>query len=188
MPKNARPRRPGRRPLNRAISWARIERATINLFERVSPSVVQIVVITNSDPSAPNIKSGSGFFWDTGGNIVTNAHVVQDAKVIAVWLALGGQLEAEVVGSAPNSDLAVIRPKDLRNMPPPIAIGSSSNLKVGQLAFVIGSPFGLDQSLTAGVISALKRKLPRLGLARDLRLKWMVRRLPICQNRARTWN
>ena len=154
------PAMPGAAGVESRSILAEIERATISLFERVSPSVVQIVVITNSDTSAPNIKSGSGFFWDTGGNIVTNAHVVQDAKVIAVWLASGEQLEAEVVGSAPNSDLAVIRSKDLRSMPPPIMIGSSSNLKVGQLAFVIGSPFGLDQSLTAGVISALKRKLP----------------------------
>lgn len=139
---------------------AEIERATINLFERVAPSVVEITVITNSDSSTSNIKTGSGFFWDAAGNIVTNAHVVRDAKVIAVWLASGKQVEAEVVGSAPNFDLAVIRPKELRNSPPPIAIGSSGNLKVGQLAFAIGSPFGLDQSLTAGVISALKRKLP----------------------------
>ena len=139
---------------------AEIERATINLFERVSPSVVEITVITNGDSSTSNIKTGSGFFWDAAGNIVTNAHVVHDAKEIAVWLASGEQVEAKVVGSAPNFDLAVIRPKELRNVPPPIAIGSSGNLKVGQLAFAIGSPFGLDQSLTAGVISALKRKLP----------------------------
>ena len=139
---------------------AEIERATIALFERVSPSVVEITVVTNSATSTSNIKTGSGFFWDAAGNIVTNAHVVHDAKEIAVWLASGEQVEAEIVGSAPNFDLAVIRPKELRNVPPPIVIGSSSNLKVGQLAFAIGSPFGLDQSLTAGVISALKRKLP----------------------------
>jgi 2-alkenal reductase len=139
---------------------AEIERATIGLFERVSPSVVEITVITNGDSSTSNIKTGSGFFWDTTGNIVTNAHVVHDAKEIAVWLASGEQVEAKIVGSAPNFDLAVIRPKELRNVPPPITIGSSSNLKVGQLAFAIGSPFGLDQSLTAGVVSALKRKLP----------------------------
>lgn len=139
---------------------AEIERATINLFERVSPSVVEITVITNGDASTSKIKTGSGFFWDSAGNIVTNAHVVHDAKEIAVWLSSGEQVEAQLVGSAPNFDLAVIRPKELRNVPPPIAIGSSGNLKVGQLAFAIGSPFGLDQSLTAGVISALKRKLP----------------------------
>lgn len=139
---------------------AEIESATINLFERVSPSVVEITVITKGDSSTSTIKTGSGFFWDSSGNIVTNAHVVHDAKEIAVWLSSGEQVEAEVIGSAPNFDLAVIRPKELRNAPPPITIGSSGNLKVGQLAFAIGSPFGLDQSLTAGVISALKRKLP----------------------------
>ena len=95
---------------------AEIERATINLFERVSPSVVEITVITNGDASTSTIKTGSGFFWDFAGNIVTNTHVVHDAKEIAVWLASGEQVEAEVIGSAPNFDLAVIRPKVLRNV------------------------------------------------------------------------
>jgi 2-alkenal reductase len=142
-------------------SLTEIERATIDLFERVAPSVVEITTITiGDDSSKPNIKTGSGFFWGTSGNIVTNEHVVQDANSITVWLASGEQVEAEIVGSAPNYDIAVIRLKLPRKAPPPIAIGISSNLKVGQWAYAIGSPFGLDQSLTTGVISALKRRLP----------------------------
>ena len=144
---------------------AEIERATIDLFDRVSPSVVMITSITiGDDASKPDIKfgikTGSGFFWDISGNIVTNAHVVQDANTITVWLASGEQVEAETVGSAPNYDIAVIRLKAPRKAPPPIPIGTSGNVKVGQWTYAIGSPFGLDQSLTTGVISALKRRLP----------------------------
>ena len=80
--------------------------------------------------------------------------------MIRVWLPSGEPVEAETVGSAPTYDLAVIRPKEPLKVPSPIAIGTSSNLKVGQWVYALGSPFGLDQSLTTGVISALKRKLP----------------------------
>lgn len=140
---------------------ADIERATIKLFERASPSVVMITTITiGDDASKSTIKTGSGFFWDASGNIVTNAHVVEDAHSITVWFASGDEVEAEMVGSAPNYDIAVIRPKAPRKMPPPIAIGTSGNVKVGQWTYAIGSPFGLDQSLTTGVVSALKRRLP----------------------------
>jgi 2-alkenal reductase len=148
---------------------AEIERATIDLFDRVAPSVVMITSITIGDDASKSgaksglkseIKTGSGFFWDTSGNIVTNAHVVQDANVITVWLASGEQVEAETVGSAPNYDIAVIRLKAPRKAPPPVAIGTSGNVKVGQWTYAIGSPFGLDQSLTTGVVSALKRRLP----------------------------
>jgi 2-alkenal reductase len=138
---------------------AEIELATIALFGRASPSVVQITSLAKSDNAlGASIKVGSGFFWDADGHIVTNAHVVQGATEIAVWLASGQEARAQVVGSAPNFDLAVIRAGELRAAP--LAIGTSDGLKVGQLAFAIGSPFGLDQSLTSGVISALKRQLP----------------------------
>ena len=142
-------------------SVAEIQRSTIELFKRVAPSVVEITtIVVGDDSSKSSIKTGSGFFWDASGNIVTNAHVVQDANSITVWLAAGEQVEAEIVGSAPNYDVAVIRLKAPRQVPPPIAIGTSQNLKVGQWVYAIGSPFGLDQSLTTGVISALKRRLP----------------------------
>jgi 2-alkenal reductase len=138
-----------------------IDRATVALFARVSPSVVQIITfVKGKTPADSKLNAGSGFFWDTEGHIVTNAHVVDEAEAIVVWLASGQQLDASVVGSAPNFDLAVLKIKGMTAQPVPVAVGSSNDLKVGQSAFAIGSPFGLDQTLTAGVISAVKRELP----------------------------
>jgi len=143
------------------------ERATIALFERVSPSVVQVVgrgaeVATTRGEEA-QVQTGTGFVWDAAGHVVTNDHVVEGATALAVRLASGEAVKAEIVGVAPNYDLAVIRLGGVRQMPPPIAVGSSAELKVGQSAFAIGNPFGLDQSLTTGIISALKRRLPTSG-------------------------
>jgi 2-alkenal reductase len=137
------------------------ERATVALFERVSPSVVGVTVIIGADdPAKFRIDIGSGFIWDGAGNIVTNEHVVHDAGTITIWLASGDQFEAEVVGVAANYDLAVLRGKEKRPVPPPVAVASSANLKVGQSAYAIGSPWGLDHSMTAGIISGLRRELP----------------------------
>jgi S1-C subfamily serine protease len=138
-----------------------VERATIALFERVAPSVVAVSVIVGADdPAKFHIGTGSGFIWDAAGHIVTNDHVVRGGGTITIWFASGEQRDAEIVGLAPNYDLAVIRPKQRHDLPPAIAVGSSATLKVGQSAFVIGSPFGLEQSLTTGVISGLRRELP----------------------------
>ena len=138
-----------------------VERATVALFERVSPSVVGVTVIIGADdPAKFRIDIGSGFIWDGAGNIVTNEHVVHDAGTITIWLAAGDQFEAEVVGVAPNYDLAVLRAKEKRPLPSPVAVASSANLKVGQSAYAIGSPWGLDHSMTAGIISGLRRELP----------------------------
>jgi 2-alkenal reductase len=109
------------------------------------------------------IQTGTGFIWDAAGNIVTNNHVVEGTSDLAVKLASGEATRAQVVGTAPNYDLAVIRLTAVRQLPPPIAVGTSADLKVGQAAFAIGNPFGLDQSLTSGIISALKRTLPTSG-------------------------
>ncbi|WP_237180011.1 S1C family serine protease [Rhodoplanes sp. Z2-YC6860] len=123
--------------------------------------MVQITTIVNGKASAESqIKMGSGFFWDAEGHVVTNAHVLDKADAVIVWLANGQQLDAHIVGSARHYDLAVLRVKTPPAQPTPIAIGSSTELQVGQSAFAIGSPFGLEQSLTAGVISSLKRQLP----------------------------
>jgi 2-alkenal reductase len=131
------------------------ERATIALFGRAAPAVVEVTSITDRA-----IRTGSGFVWDAAGHIVTNQHVTQDARTIAVWFAAGEPIEAELVGAALNHDLAVLRLKGTSALPPPLAIGSSADLAVGQFVYAIGSPFSLDQSLTTGVISALKRRLP----------------------------
>jgi 2-alkenal reductase len=145
---------------------ADVERSTIALFDQVSPSVVQVAAkavaddLLKSAGEETGIKTGTGFIWDSAGQVVTNNHVVEETKFLAVRLASGEVREADIVGLAPNYDLAVIRLKDTRQLPPPIAVGTSRNLKVGQAAYAIGNPFGLDQSLTTGVISALKRRLP----------------------------
>jgi 2-alkenal reductase len=144
------------------------ERTTIELFERVSPSVVQVVGRVGNGGALGaeeaggqgGAQTGTGFIWDQAGHIVTNDHVVHGTTALAVRLSSGEVGRAEIVGTAPNYDLAVIRLTGVRTLPPPIQVGTSSDLKVGQAAFAIGNPFGLDQSLTTGIISALKRRLP----------------------------
>jgi S1-C subfamily serine protease len=146
---------------------AEAERTAIAIFERVSPSVVQIA--GRAEPGMSPLegeggaRSGTGFVWDAAGHVVTNAHVVEGTTTVAVRLASGEVLQGETVGTAPNYDTAVIRLRNPGRLPPPLAIGSSSDLKVGQFAYAIGNPFGLDQSLTTGIISALKRRLPTSG-------------------------
>jgi S1-C subfamily serine protease len=139
------------------------ERANIEIFERVSPSVVQVAARSAANPLTEEeggAASGTGFVWDNDGHVVTNNHVVQNANAVAVRFASGEVAQAEIVGVAPNYDVAVLRVRNARQLPPPIALGSSTELKVGQSAFAIGNPFGLDQSMTSGIISALKRRLP----------------------------
>jgi S1-C subfamily serine protease len=141
------------------------ERSTIEIFERVSPSVVQVATRRSANPFAEgegNTASGTGFVWDDS-HVVTNDHVVQDATGLALRLTSGEVAEADLVGAAPNYDLAVLRIRTSKTLPSPIPLGSSGDLKVGQAAFAIGNPFGLDQSLTSGIISALKRRLPAPG-------------------------
>jgi 2-alkenal reductase len=140
----------------------KIERSLSTLFERVSPSVVRISTIANSgEPNEAGVRIGSGFIWDEAGHIVTNEHVVRGATIIWVFLASGKDIEAEVVGIAPNYDLAVLRLKKKPDvLPPGILIGTAKDLRVGHLVATIGSPFALDQSFSVGVVSALGRELP----------------------------
>lgn len=140
------------------------ERATIEIFGRVSASVVQVAARSATNPVAEDepgqAASGSGFIWNSDGHVVTNDHVVQSATEIAVRFASGQVARAELVGTAPNYDLAVLRIRDRIRLQAPLDLGSSSDLKVGQSAFAVGNPFGLDHSMTSGIISALKRRLP----------------------------
>jgi 2-alkenal reductase len=142
------------------------ERATIALFDQVSPSVVQVVGrqssenVLGDDAEGTGVQSGTGFMWDEAGDIVTNNHVVSGTSELAVRFASGAVVQADVVGTAPNYDIGVIRVRNPGQLPRPVNIGSSADLKVGQFAYAIGNPYGLDQSLTTGVISALKRRLP----------------------------
>jgi len=155
---------PGARAVEQRGPLSDAERANIEMFERVSPSVVQVAAQSASNPlseeSEAGAASGTGFVWDNDGHVVTNNHVVQGASEVAVRFASGEAVRAEIVGTAPNYDVAVLRIRGARTLPPPIAIGSSADLKVGQFAFAIGNPFGLDQSMSSGIISALKRRLP----------------------------
>jgi 2-alkenal reductase len=129
-----------------------IERATVKMFEQVSPSVVQVAGRRGGNDlqmtDEEGVQTGTGFMWDAAGHVVTNDHVVQGTSAIAVRLATGEVVRADVVGVTPNYDLAVLHLDNPRQLPPPIAIGTSADLQVGQFAFAIGNPFGLDQSLT----------------------------------------
>ena len=154
------------RPVEPRGSLAEAERTTIEIFERVSPSVVQVVARAAAagarglDEEGTGVQSGTGFMWDTSRHVVTNSHVVAGTREVVVRLASGDVVQAQPVGVAESYDLAVLRLGGVRQLPPAVNVGTSTDLKVGQWAFAIGNPFGLDQSLTTGVISALKRRLP----------------------------
>jgi 2-alkenal reductase len=151
------------RPIEARGTLADFERTTIAVFERDSPSVVQIAGLATGRDGRAGVQTGSGFVWDGAGHVVTNNHVVQGASQLAVRLSNGEVSRAQVVGTAPRYDLAVLKITLRGKLPPPLPIGSSSDLKVGQAAFAIGNPFGLDESMTTGIISALKRRLPTSG-------------------------
>jgi len=152
------------RPVAARGDLADLERTTIKVFETVAPSVVQVVSLQGRGPAGGEpAGSGTGFLWDKAGHVVTNDHVVANGSSFVVRLASGEVLPAEVVGQAPNYDLAVLRVQRQGGLPAPVPVGSSADLKVGQTAYAIGNPFGLDQSLTTGIISALKRRLPTSG-------------------------
>ncbi|HSK40099.1 MAG TPA: trypsin-like peptidase domain-containing protein [Arenibaculum sp.] len=144
------------------------EQAAVRIFDHAAPSVV-FIFSERAGPMpgrlAPEVAvgSGSGFVWDAAGHVVTNHHVIAGADRIGVRLATGETLTAALVGEAPDFDLAVLRIDGAVTLLRPLAVGRSEDLEVGQSAFAIGSPFGLSQSLTAGVISALDRRLPTAG-------------------------
>jgi S1-C subfamily serine protease len=141
------------------------EKSTIALFRQASPAVVNITAIgVQRDLFTLNLYqipqgTGSGFVWDTRGNIITNFHVIQSADAAQVTLADQSNWKARVVGVAPDKDLAVLRIDAPASRLQPIPIGTSKDLQVGQSVFAIGNPFGLDQTLTTGVISALNREI-----------------------------
>jgi S1-C subfamily serine protease len=104
--------------------------------------------------------TGSGFIWDDAGHVITNFHVIQGASEATVRLSDGRDYKAELVGASPAHDIAVLRIGVGFKRPPPVPLGTSQDLKVGQKVFAIGNPFGLDWTLTTGIISALDRSLP----------------------------
>jgi 2-alkenal reductase len=142
------------------------EQATIELFRNVSPSVVHVfaratpTVSLFSDTQESVVQSGSGIIWDAAGHVITNNHVISGTAQIGVRLTSGEFVTARVVGAAPNYDLAVLQLERPKSALRPIAIGRSTDLQVGQSTFAIGNPYGLDQTLTSGIVSALGRRLP----------------------------
>ncbi|HSJ87598.1 MAG TPA: trypsin-like peptidase domain-containing protein [Anaerolineales bacterium] len=154
-----------------------------NIYSAVSPSVVNIHVVekvNSSDlggmqiPSFPFFNQpqgqqppqqfqsalGSGFVWDTNGNIVTNNHVVAGADKIEVTFSDGTTIPAKLVGTDPDSDLAVIKVDVGADKLHPVTLADSNAIKVGELAIAIGNPFGLEGTMTTGIISAVGRSLP----------------------------
>jgi protease Do-like 1, chloroplastic len=141
------------------------EKNTISVFQQVGPSVVFITnkglqqdFFSLNETEIPQ-GAGSGFIWDRQGHVVTNYHVIQNAHSLSVKLNDQKTYEATVVGAEPNKDIAVVRIKapdhDLRA----VQIGTSDKLLAGQKVIAIGNPFGLDQTLTVGVVSALGREI-----------------------------
>ena len=141
------------------------EQANVELFSKASPSVVHITSLSaQRDLFSMNVQqvprgTGTGFIWDDSGHIVTNFHVIQGANGAKVTLADQSSFDASLVGAFPDRDLAVLRIQAPKDKLPPIAIGASRDLVVGQRVYAIGNPFGLDQSLTTGIVSALNREI-----------------------------
>jgi S1-C subfamily serine protease len=141
------------------------ERATVDLFQHASPSVVFITSLSvRRNAFRFNLMqiprgSGSGFVWDAGGHIVTNFHVIEGGDAAQVTLADQSTWDAKLVGAAPEKDLAVLKIDAPAERLHPIPIGTAGDLLVGQQVFAIGNPFGLDHTLTTGVISALGREI-----------------------------
>lgn len=134
-----------------------------SVYGRVSPSVVHITSQQQTFSMfygvVPQEGTGSGFVYDNTGHIVTNNHVVADAAQVSVLLSDGTRLPAEVVGTDPYYDLAVLHVDAPDGTLMPLELGDSNQLRVGQTVIAIGNPFGLDRTLTTGVISALGRRI-----------------------------
>eukprot|EP00899_Mesostigma_viride_P007227 jgi/Mesvir1/16505/Mv10058-RA.1 len=141
------------------------EQATINLFKKNTPSVVYVTnLAVRRDYYTLDVMSvpqgtGSGFVWDTDGHIVTNFHVIRGASDLRVTLGDKSTYEAEVVGVDRDKDVAVLKVKAPKKLLEPVTLGTSDDLLVGQKVYAIGNPFGLDHTLTVGVISGLGREI-----------------------------
>lgn len=146
-----------------------VEAKTIEIYRKVVPSTVNVSNIKLArnffygEVEVPQ-GAGSGFVWDDKGHIVTNFHVVQGGNTFVVTFYNDPkQYKATIVGTAPDKDIAVLKLKEMPSKLTPISVGTSKDLQVGQSSFAIGSPFGLDYTLTTGVVSALGRKIDGIG-------------------------
>jgi S1-C subfamily serine protease len=145
------------------------EQVAIKAFNTVSSSVVFITSkqvshdLFHLHTSDVEEDAGSGFVWDANGYIVTNYHVIQNSQTVQVALGDQSIWKAQRIGTDPDKDIAVLKVNAPPNLLPPIPIGTSCDLQVGQRVFAIGNPFGYDQTLTAGVISGLGREITGAG-------------------------
>jgi len=147
--------------LNEQAAANDLESRVIAVYDAASPSVVNITnrstAYNRFMQAFPQEGTGSGFVYDTEGHILTNYHVIEGADEILVTMANGQVYEADLVGSDPTNDLAVLRVDSSVELPPPLVLGDSSQLRVGQFVVAIGNPYGLQKTLTTGVVSALGR-------------------------------
>ena len=141
------------------------EQEVVDRFREARGSVVYLTSLAlqqdlfSLDVQTVATGSGSGFLWDEQGHVVTNFHVIEDAQEVEVALADGSRHKARLVGAAPEKDLAVLQIEAKGLKLRPIPLGTSGDLQVGQSVLAIGNPFGLDQTLTRGVVSALGREI-----------------------------
>ena len=136
------------------------EQVVQDIYRRISPAVVEVRVDRRGGDSFNRLGSGSGFLIDDQGHIVTNNHVIQDADRVRVNFQNGESVEVEVLGTNPGNDLALLKVDSaVVEGIEPVALGDSSQARPGQMAIAIGSPFGLDGSVTVGVISGVGRTL-----------------------------
>lgn len=157
------------REISKSQGFSSEEQRIIDIFERNSPSVVYITTTqrvvnpwTRGVSEQPS-GTGTGFMWDKQGHIVTNNHVVEGYKTAKIRLSDQRSFDADVIGTSEQHDLAVLKLRNRKDMPAPVQIGSSRELKVGQTVLAIGNPFGLDHTLTTGILSALGRSIEAEG-------------------------
>jgi 2-alkenal reductase len=129
------------------------------LYQKVSPGVVSINVLVNSGGQSGQ-GAGSGFVFDDAGHIVTNHHVVEGANLVVVAFQDGSEARAEIVGVDPYSDLAVVKVERLPESATPLPLGDSSAIVTGDWVVAIGNPFGLNSSMSLGIVSAVGRTIP----------------------------
>ena len=153
------------RPVAARADLTAEEKMNIAIYERAAPAVVHVTNVAeqgnlfNLDLQRIPKGVGSGFVWDQDGHIVTNNHVVDGADAVRVTLEDGSAYDAQQVWSYPDKDIAVVWINAPKNKLHPVSMGTSHDLKVGQVTYAIGNPFGLDQTMTTGIVSALGREV-----------------------------
>lgn len=154
------------RPVAARGDLTELEKTNIAIYKEAAPCVVHITSLTATSTDRFNLNvrhvpkgTGSGFIWDQDGHIVTNYHVVEGADAARVTLADHTTYEARRIWSDPDQDIAVVTIDAPKSKLHPILIGSSHDLQVGQTTYAIGNPFGLDQTMTVGIVSALGREI-----------------------------